>query len=272
MRAPRGLINGGLQLSLQTIRHVQIEVLANVTPTYAFKPSSAVYRLNVAALFPELNVLSRIAMKNGSLNISALELDDQQIVFEQDDVANFDAQTLWRALMAHNSNVVGAAALSGGTREASFFISEVKKRMCGNLAAGNAASDATRVLIVLSNQMAFPDGEDLSPISVADSCASHIFYIRTRVLLDPQTMETMRNLRPAIIAGPGNAPEGSPSSGTSPKRPQPLPPLSDKSTKIPDVDQLEKTLDPLHPRVFDVKSPEDFRKAIAAILSEIGSS
>lgn len=273
MRTPLGLVNNSLQLSLQTIRPVHLEVLANITPSNAFKPSTAVYRLNIAALFPELNVLSQIAVKNGSLNISALELDDQQIAFEQNDVADFDSQSLWRALMAHNSNVVSATALSGGTQEASFFISEVKKRMyVGAAVHGTEAGKTTRIIIVLSNQMAFPKDEDLSSISATESCACQIFYIRTHVLLDPQTMETMRNLPPAIIGGPGNGPEGSPPPGTGPQRPQPLPPLSDKSTKIPDVDQLEKTLDPLHPHVFDVRSPEDFRKAVAEILSEIGSS
>ena len=35
------------------------------------------------------------------------------------------------------------------------------------------------------------------------------------------------------------------------------------------IDQLEHTLKPVAPRVFDVKSPEDFRKALADILAEI---
>ncbi len=39
---------------------------------------------------------------------------------------------------------------------------------------------------------------------------------------------------------------------------------------IPYQDQLEKTLAPLNPRVFEVKSPGDFRKVIASILAEAG--
>jgi hypothetical protein len=35
------------------------------------------------------------------------------------------------------------------------------------------------------------------------------------------------------------------------------------------IDQLEPTLKPLAPRLFDVETPEDFRKALAAILTEI---
>jgi hypothetical protein len=38
------------------------------------------------------------------------------------------------------------------------------------------------------------------------------------------------------------------------------------------VDQLEKTLAPLNPHILEVKSVEDFRKAVAVILSEAGGS
>jgi hypothetical protein len=34
-------------------------------------------------------------------------------------------------------------------------------------------------------------------------------------------------------------------------------------------DSLEGTLKPLDPRLFDVETPEQFRKALAAILSDI---
>jgi hypothetical protein len=35
------------------------------------------------------------------------------------------------------------------------------------------------------------------------------------------------------------------------------------------VDQLEPLLKPLEPRLFEVATPEQFRKALAAILAEI---
>jgi hypothetical protein len=36
-----------------------------------------------------------------------------------------------------------------------------------------------------------------------------------------------------------------------------------------EIDQLEPTLKPLAPRVFDVETPEEFRKALATIVAEI---
>jgi hypothetical protein len=259
---PLGLVSDGLQLPLLTKRSVRLDVLANATPSYAFKPDAAIYRRNLEVLFPELDVLSQITLKNGSLNVAALELDNHKITFEQDGLGKLDALALWRALMAHSANVVDAGTLTGQTQNARFFVSQVIERAS---APTTAPANSTRVIVVLSNEMAFPKGEDLSPIAPAGDCECQIFYIRTHVLLDPQTMEAMRNL-PQV--GPTGPDTGLPDTG--PSAPARLPRLRDKSTRIPNTDELEKTLAPLHPRVFDVKSPTDFRKAVAEILREIG--
>jgi hypothetical protein len=42
------------------------------------------------------------------------------------------------------------------------------------------------------------------------------------------------------------------------------PPVSNYVT-----DSLERMLDPLHPRLFDVTTPIEFRHALAAIMNEI---
>jgi hypothetical protein len=274
MRAPAGLVDDELQLPLQTNQSVRLEILANVTPTYAYKPSTLVYRWSLAALYAELNVMSQIAVKNGSLDVSVLALDEQKIAFEQNDVRKLDGGRLWRVLMEHNSNAIDATAMVGETREASFFISEVKQRLSGVATTpGMGAANMERVIIVLSNEMAFPKGEDLSPISLERECGCRVFYIRGHVVLDPNTHALRFPL-------PWGAPTwGSPidpdigQQGSPPiDAPPTFPPSKDRSTDVPNVDQLENTLAPLQPRVFDVKSPEDFRKAVAAILKEIGNS
>jgi hypothetical protein len=269
VRPPFGLVDTRLQLPLQTNRNVRVDVLANVTPTHAYKPSTFIYRRSVGALFQEFDILSQISVKNGTLNIAALDLDDQKIQFERNDVDTINPRTIWRALMSHDSNVASADSISHQTKEAGFFVSQVKQRLSAPIANG---ADATRVIIVLSNQMAFPKGEDLSPISVEEDCNCRVFYIRNHVLLDPDFMQVMMKMPSGGPTGPSAGPEGSPPPGSSPQTPPHLPPINDRSTNIIDIDRLEKTLAPLHPHIFDVNSPEDFRKAIATILSEIAGS
>jgi hypothetical protein len=225
----------------------------------------------VGALFQEFDVLSQITVKNGTLNIAALDLDDQKVQFEQDNVATIDERSLWRDLMSHNSNVVSADSISHQTKEAGFFVSQVKQRL-SDAASRTKDPNATRVIIVLSNQMAFPKGQDLAPIAVTQDCNRRVFYIRNHILLDPDFMQVMMKMPSGGPTGPGAGPEGSPPPGNSPQTPPRLPPINDRSTNILDVDKLEKALAPLHPRVFDVNSPEDFRRAVATILSEISGS
>ena len=270
MRVPLGVSDGLLNLPLQTNRPVRVEVIANITPTYAMKPYAAIYRHNRAAIFPELNVLSQITASNGALDIVALELDAQKIAFEQRGVERLDAGDLWQSINAHNSSVVDASALAGENREVKFFLAEVGKRISSLATPSSSQSDRPEtIVIVLSNQMAFPKGQDLAPISVAGDCNCRVFYIRTHVMLDPHATQALMGLPPSptnrVIIG-----EGVPPPETTVESIPSFPALGEGASKIPDVDQLEKTLAPLNPRVLDVKSTKDFRKALAVILREAG--
>lgn len=266
LHAPFGLVDGRLNLSLQASQPLRVEVIANVTPSYALKPYPVIYRRNRDAIFPELNVLSQIRAPNGTLDVVALELDDQKVAFEQNGVDRLDARSLWRSLNAHSTSVVDASALAGENREAKFFLSQVNKRITALAApSGSVNANVPTVVIVLSNQMAFPKGEDLAPISVSGDCNCRVFYIRTHVMLDtfPTFGRTPFRMGPGpdVTVGP---PDTSPTGGLN------FPPGGDGGTKISNVDQLEKTLAPLNPRVLEVKNVEDFRKAVAVILSEAG--
>ena len=106
-----------------------------------------------------------------------------------------------------------------------------------------------RVLIVLSAPMSFAPGEDLHPIKAAKDLNQRIFYIRYRPALvrrfpppDVDPFGRQRNMGRGLPRLPVNEVQ---------------------------QDSLEGTLKPLDPRLFDVDSPEQFRKALAAILGEI---
>ena len=48
-----------------------------------------------------------------------------------------------------------------------------------------------------------------------------------------------------------------------------MPTVDLRTDLLSQIDQLEPLLKPLEPRLFDVSTPEQFRKALAAILAEI---
>jgi hypothetical protein len=277
MRVPIGVADGRLNLPLQSSQPVRVKVIANVTPSYALKPYPVIYRRNRNAMFPELDVLSQIKAPNGTLDLVALELDDQKVAFEQNGLGTLDARNLWISLSSHITQItsaVNASAIAGEDAEAKFFLAEVIKRIT---ALGTSSSSRNErvptVVIVLSNKMAFPKGEDLAPISVSGDCNCRIFYIRTHVMLDPYAMRGMMGMGSSATPDAINGEAASPSPPQSATGGPHFPPArTEANTKIPNVDQLEKTLAPLNPRVLDVYSITDFRQAIAVILKEAGAA
>ena len=92
------------------------------------------------------------------------------------------------------------------------------------------ASEKPSVLIVLTNPIAFESGEDLSPISLESLPPCRVIYIRYEA---PPTRPQIRGRGRRSMHGP--------------------------------IDQLEATLKPLHPKVFDVQTPAEITKALDQI-------
>ena len=105
------------------------------------------------------------------------------------------------------------------------------------------------MLIVLSPPMVFASGEDLHPIKAARNPSQRIFYIRYH----PERPRAVSSSRPRT-------------DGATYAIGRTLPP---PATFEVQQDSLEGTLKPLDPRVFDVDTPEQFRKALGTLLSEI---
>ena len=129
---------------------------------------------------------------------------------------------------------------------AEFFLDEIRRRM--GVAKGPAPRKS-RVLIVLSSLVRFASGQEVHPIALDGPTDTRVFYIRYRAA-------------PQAIAG-------RPPTSREKRGRMPAPDL--RSDLVGQFDQLEPLLKPLDPRLFEVSTPEQFRKALAAILVEIAS-
>jgi hypothetical protein len=276
--APLETLRGKVRLPLQTTRRVRVEVLLNTTFTKGVKSSKTLYEHSLTILVPEFETLAQVSPANGELDAASLELTDQKVLFEQDDVTAFDWQRFADSLVTVNPGVISASSLQNQPREAQYFTSEVMRRISPEAAEpGNGGTkptqdeDALRVLIVLSGPMSFPNHEALRQISMKGGCECRVYYIRSHtagssspvVLLDDQNQDTA--LPPSRGHSPPQLPELDGSGAPTPAPPSDACPNNDCN-----YDELENTLAPLHPRVFDVFSPMDFRKALASILDEVG--
>jgi hypothetical protein len=238
-------ISSRLYLPVSNERSVRVEVVVNESPTeVARQQVGRTVRRNMENLIPALKVLSEMDIKNGSINVTLLDLERRKVSFDQKDVHTLKWTGLRAALVDNDPNQIDVHALENHEQNAQFFVSEVRKRL-----ESSESNGTDRMLIVLSGPMAFPKGQDLRPIEATPEPGARVYYIRY--------------YPPA--QGLGFAPGGVSGRG-GPRNPVMVRgPMMGSSTE----DSLARTLKPLAPKTFDVTTPMDFRNAVAAIISDI---
>jgi hypothetical protein len=252
-------VTSRLNLPVNNETPVQVEVLVNESPTeLAARRTGRTMKRNMGNLIPALKVLSQMQIKNGSMNVTLLDLERRKAGFHQDSVEKLDWPRLRAALLENDPNSIDVHALEKHEQNAQFFVAEVRKRLESTEQNGDVplglTADPKKVLIVLSGPMAFPRGQDLTPIEAAPEPGSRVFYIRY--------------FSPMRLAFDGGPPGGSQMDGLHPRYrlpPGPPPPSRGPATE----DSLARTLKPLAPKTFDVMTPMEFRAALAAIMNEI---
>jgi hypothetical protein len=211
---------------------------------------------------PALKVLSEMKLEQGSASVAMLSYERRSVFYEQDLAQPLDWKNLRPALISVDPNTINADGLAGRTNNLDFFLEEISRRVCASPDPPGAEGKARRVVIILSQAWDFHDGEKARSIHLTNSCARDVFYLR----FDNPKMEARRSALDSAA---------------------PLDPLSTGDLRIPasssgepdggmgtphhTTDFLEHTLDALHPHVFDISSPEDFRKALATMLHDISN-
>jgi hypothetical protein len=250
-------VSSRLTLPVENERPVRVEVVVNESPTeLATGRTGRVMKRNMGNLIPALRVLSEMDLKNGSINVTLLDLERRKVSFSQEQAGKLDWGRLRAALIENDPNRIDVHALENHEQNAQFFVSEVRKRLESTESNGDVplglSADPARVLIVLSGPMAFPKGQDLRPIEAPDPGA-RVFYVRYY----PPRPAIFSGL-PSQQGGPGRRGAASPPPGYGgPNRGASL------------EDSLGRTLKPLGPRTFEVTTPTEFRNALAAIMSEV---
>ena len=246
-------ITGRLDLPLETRRPVRVELLVNASPLSAGERSRTEQSSNrsLANLIPASKVISYADVRNGTLNISLLDLTTQRVIFQQNAVHDLDWTKLGPALKQAGSNLIDVHSLENRRENVQFFLAQVRRRI-GLQEPGAGQAGPLPILIVLSGPMAFNSGEDLHPIETGSKPEAEVFYIRyhslpQRPMTDP-FLEASRLGRRSPFSRPDRAPA---------------------ATAEP-VDSLERTLKPLRPHLFDVYTPEQFRRALSSLFEEVG--
>jgi hypothetical protein len=233
-----------LDLNLRSRRPIHPEVLVNLGPSERTTSRRVVPHRDLSGIMPSLQVVSRLGGES-SLPLTLLDLSRLKVVYRQTAATTLDWTRIAGALGEADPGTIDVKSLENRHQNAHFFVKEIEKRL--NAPLPKDAEGTPRVLIILSGIVEFESGEDLTPVNVEQPRDCHVYYFRFR---PPQTFQ-----RP---------PAGMPMPG---RRQRPNRGLWDAG--FSPADQLAGTLKPLSPRIFDVETPDQFRKALARTLEEI---
>jgi hypothetical protein len=238
-------IHGRLQWAASVHSPARVNIILNIAPSVPAPGSRRTQSGDLAALLPTLKAISQTGSSALSEHVALLDLARRRVAFHQDEVRDLDWPGLKASLGDANSASIDIHSLSERHHDAQFFVSQVRSLL--------RASDKPCILVVLTKAVAFDSGEDLQPISLEALPNCSVFYIRYRAPLEPNHAF--------------GRPMGERGRGPRMGRPMPV------NRPAQDVfDQLEATLKPLRPKVFDVETPEQMMRALAAIEKALPDS
>lgn len=237
-------LHSRLWIPLASRRPVHIELLVNVAPPDPLsgfpgqrspRNLSALQQRNVARMLGIIKVLSQMELANGSLHITAVDLQRRTVLFEQEVGNELDWPRLHGTLQQVNPLSIPVQALQGRRQNAAFFRELLQQRMPaaptahahaenggnGGSEGSPAAPEPLRVFIVASSPVLFERGADLSPVQPPRGADIRVYHLQYQL-------------------GLANV-----------------------------WDDLPRVLRELAPRRFELQTPEEFRRALARILAEL---
>lgn len=232
-------IHGRLQWAASVRSPARINVILNVAPSVPVPGSHRAQSGALSALLPTLKVISETGSPSLTEHVELLDLARRRAAFQQDQVHDLDWPRLKASLDESSTASIDVHSLTERHHDAQFFVSKVRALL-------RASEKQPCVLVVLTNPVAFESGEDLEPVSTEALPACSVFYIRYHAparRISPFEQEMGAR-------GRGSRRGGGPIRNRPPQEV---------------VDQLEATLKPLGPKVFDVATPEEISKALAEI-------
>jgi hypothetical protein len=239
-----------LQLPVAVRRPVRVEVLMNASPSGPSRGlnTGTANNRNLANLVPALKVLSQMDVAGGNLHITLLDISNRRVIFEQDAVHQLDWTRLRQALTEADPNKIDVHSLEHRGQNAPYFIQQVREGLASSGSPGGA-NEPLHVLIVLAAPMTLDSGEKIR-VNESEAKSQGLLYF-VRYHLPPERMplgfDSLARMGPRRYPGSMQQPAAQPEA----------------------FDSLQPLLKPLQPRLYDVFTPDQFRKALSSLLDEI---
>lgn len=180
-------IAGVLHLPLRTERPVQLEVLADLTPSDLFHGSTRFYTRYLSVMLPLMKALTQITPANGSMRVAALDLRRREVTFEQDNVKQLDWARLRKVVAPENGpGMIDVKGLEQKHETPDFLRDEVLRRLSPMRENSSASGPRPlHVFVVLGSPMDFYAFHHFPPIPPEQTEDCVVYYLQFE-LYNPQ--------------------------------------------------------------------------------------
>ena len=227
-------IHGKIRWAESVDAPVRLNVLMNVAP-----PVEGRRRQNttsqLAALLPTLKALSQTGSTSVKGQLELIDLARQRVAFRQPIGQDIEWSRLKDALGDSTPASIDVHSLAERHREGPAFVNEVRRVLRG--------SSEPCVTVVLSAPVQFESGEQPDPLSGEGLPGCRVFYVRYE-----------NRPSPALLGMPRMGGRMGPRPDVMMMR---FPPV---------IDQIAPLLKPIGAKVFEVRTPDEMRRALGEIL------
>lgn len=222
-------IQSTLNLKVETRKPLDVRMLVNLTPSERLAGSSRVQNRNLSVLLPSTKIFSCIDWGKSLFDAELVDLSRRRVAYEGEGLRCLDWAKASTGLSVVNPGIIDVNSLQNRWYAAQFFLDEINRQI--------ARGTRQKALIILSSPVEFEGGQDVRLPGPELAKNTTIFYVRYQ----PPVFQRPRGRE----MGRGPAPS------------------------FPPIDQLAGLLKALEPHIYDVQTPEQFRKVLATVLGEI---
>ncbi len=206
-------IEGRLHLPVRTQRPVQLEILADLTPSDLFHGSTRFYTRYLSVMLPLMKSLSQIAPSDGSMRLAALDLRRRAVTFEQDGTQPLDWARLKKVIAPENGpGMIDVKGLEQKQETPDFLRDELLRRLRAARQGGSGPAPL-HVFVVLGSPMDFYAFHHFPPIDPeqAENCVIYYLQFETyagyadgalgkvRTMLKPLPIRTIKVRSPESV-------------------------------------------------------------------------
>jgi hypothetical protein len=253
-------VEGRPNLPLSTRRPIQMDVLMDLTPSAeTFRGNYGYYNHYLGAALPLFKLFNQIEIRNGSRNAAALDLVQRHLVFAQNDSKDLDWAILRKALSPDNGpGMVSVKDLQNRKQSPVYLREEVERRLKSALdQPASQGEKPLHVFVVIGSPMDFYVFPTLPAIETGNEEDCVIYYIQFDIFEHEQssTLDPMRYSNRGFSRGRNSHRDAD---------------NFERGRFNGNTRNVEKMLKPLKVHAFEVRSPDEVRRALAKILEEVG--